>query len=126
MFRDNFHSYRSGREISSREKEIFTAGDESILYKAEPDYWKRAFSGINVKLMKAGSLPNAVHLLKTARSIGLQTMVGCMVETSLGISAALSLESMADYMDLDGFILLENEPFGLVNETDGIVGFSHS
>jgi L-alanine-DL-glutamate epimerase-like enolase superfamily enzyme len=99
-------------------------GDESILSKAEPEYWKQAFSGINVKLMKAGSLPNAIHLLKTARSIGLQTMVGCMVETSLGISAALSLESLADYMDLDGFILLEHEPFGLVNETDGIVRFT--
>ena len=112
--------------LLSQQSPVPIWGDESILYKAEPDYWKQAFSGINVKLMKAGSLPNAVHLLKTARSIGLQTMVGCMVETSLGISAALSLESLADYMDLDGFILLENEPFGLVNETDGIVGFSHS
>jgi len=101
-------------------------GDESILSKAEPDYWKQAFSGINVKLMKAGSLPNAIHLLQSARNEGLKTMVGCMVETSLGISAALSLESLADYMDLDGFILLQNEPFGLVNETDGIVGFSLS
>lgn len=99
-------------------------GDESILYKSEPEYWKQAFSGINVKLMKAGSLPNAIHLLRSAKKEGLKTMVGCMVETSLGISAALSLESLADYMDLDGFILLQNEPFGLVKETDGVVMFT--
>jgi L-Ala-D/L-Glu epimerase len=48
-------------------------------------------------------------------------MVGCMVETSLGISAALTLESLADYMDLDGFLVLENEPFHRVLERDGIV-----
>jgi L-Ala-D/L-Glu epimerase len=99
-------------------------GDESILSDAEPDFWIQAFSGINIKLMKAGSLPNAVNLLKIARSAGMQTMVGCMVETSLGISAALSLETLADYMDLDGFILLENEPFGLVKEQDGVVLFT--
>lgn len=96
-------------------------GDESVLYQAEPDFWRQAFSGINVKLMKAGSLSNALQLLQTARQHGLQTMVGCMVETSIGISAALALESMADYMDLDGFLVLKNEPFGWVDELGGIV-----
>ena len=96
-------------------------GDESILKDCEPDFWKSAFHGINVKLMKAGSLENAIHLLQSARAAGLQTMVGCMVETTLGISADLSLESLADYMDLDGFLVLENEPFHRVKERDGIV-----
>jgi len=95
--------------------------DESVLGNADPDFWKMAFSGINVKLMKAGSFDNAIHLLKTARLAGLKTMVGCMVETSLGISAALALESLANYMDLDGFLLLENEPFHLVKEKNGVV-----
>lgn len=99
-------------------------GDESILYHPEPDYWKSAFKGINVKLMKAGSFFNAIQLLKTAKQHGLQTMVGCMVETSIGISAALELESLADYMDLDGFLLLRNEPYGLVKEENGMVGFT--
>jgi len=99
-------------------------GDESILNVAEPEYWKVAFKGINVKLMKTGTIANAIHLLKVARTIGLKTMIGCMVETSLGISAALSLESLADYMDLDGFLLLENEPFGLVKEKNGMVELS--
>jgi L-alanine-DL-glutamate epimerase-like enolase superfamily enzyme len=51
-------------------------------------------------------------------------MVGCMVETSLGISAALSLGSLADYMDLDGFLVLQSEPFALVKEENGIVAFN--
>ena len=72
-------------------------GDESVLHTPEPEYWKAAFKGINVKLMKAGSFTNAINLLKTARANGLQTMLGCMVETTVGISAALALESLADY-----------------------------
>jgi L-alanine-DL-glutamate epimerase-like enolase superfamily enzyme len=97
-------------------------GDESVLNLPEPEYWQQAFHGINVKLMKAGTFDAAISLLQTAKSLGLKTMVGCMVETSLGISAALALESLADYMDLDGFLVLRNEPFGLVKEEKGVVG----
>ena len=96
-------------------------GDESVLHTPEPEYWKAAFKGINVKLMKAGSFANAIALLKTARSIGLQTMLGCMVETSVGISAALGLESLADYVDLDGFLLIQNDSRKWVEERNGII-----
>jgi glutamate racemase len=80
-----------------------------------------AFHGINVKLMKTGSLSRAVEMLRLARAAGLKTMIGCMVETSVGISAAMELESLADYMDLDGFMLLQEEPFRLVEEKGGRV-----
>lgn len=96
-------------------------GDESVLATAEPEFWQAAFSGINVKLMKAETLSNAIHQLRLARECGLQTMIGCMVETSVGISAALALASLADYVDLDGFLLLENEPFGGVKEEGGVL-----
>ena len=96
-------------------------GDESVLGKSEPEYWKEAFSGINVKLMKTGSIGNAVQMLKAAKAEGLKTMIGCMVETSIGIAAAMQLESLADFMDLDGFLLLENEPYGRVGEGKGLV-----
>ena len=99
-------------------------GDESVLDQAEPEYWLKAFKGINIKLMKAGTLSNAIYLLTEAKRIGLKTMVGCMVETSVGISAALSLGALADFMDLDGFLVLENEPFQLVYEKGGKVFFS--
>lgn len=99
-------------------------GDESVLNEAEPGYWKEAFSGVNVKLMKAGSLATARHLLESARNSGLQTMVGCMVETSLGISNALRFESLADYLDLDGFMVLQTDPFGKVVEENGILSLT--
>jgi L-alanine-DL-glutamate epimerase-like enolase superfamily enzyme len=99
-------------------------GDESVLGESEPEFWQEAFSGINVKLMKTGSIRNAVRMLKDARSAGLKTMIGCMVETSIGIATAMQLESLADYMDLDGFLLLENEPFGRVSEMNGVVSLT--
>lgn len=96
-------------------------GDESVLYEPDPEFWQAAFAGINVKLMKAGSIQGALDLLKTARSLGLQTMLGCMVESSIGISAAWTLESLADYVDLDGFLFLQKEPFELVEEKEGLI-----
>ena len=50
-------------------------------------------------------------------------MIGCMVETSLGISSALNLAGLADYIDLDSFILLQHEPFGLLKEENGVLSF---
>ena len=114
-------SFRSEYQWLASQSDIEIWGDESILNEPDPEFWKSAFSGINVKLMKAGSFACAIEMLKVAKNIGLKTMVGCMVETSLGISAALSLESLADYMDLDGFLVLKNEPFGILKEKDGMV-----
>jgi L-alanine-DL-glutamate epimerase-like enolase superfamily enzyme len=96
-------------------------GDESVLSDPDLPFWSRAFDGINVKLMKAGSFENAICLLKTARSAGLKTMIGCMVETSLGISAAMALESLAVFIDLDGFLLIQNDPFHKVEEKKGTI-----
>jgi L-alanine-DL-glutamate epimerase-like enolase superfamily enzyme len=117
-------SMRDAYPVLKERSRIEIWGDESILGQAEPDYWKRSFSGINVKLMKAGSLSNSIAMLKSAKEAGLKTMLGCMVETSLGISAAMQLESLADFMDLDGFLLLEKEPFHLVRESQGRVSLT--
>ncbi len=117
-------SKRDAYPVLKEKSSVEIWGDESILGKAEPDYWKKSFSGINVKLMKAGSLSNSIAMLKSAKEAGLKTMIGCMVETSLGISAAMQLESLADYMDLDGFLLLESEPFQLVQESQGRVSLT--
>lgn len=104
-----------------KKAELDIWADESVLSLAEPEYWSACFAGVNVKLMKAGPISNAVHLLQAARQAGLKTMLGCMVETSVGISSALALESLADYLDLDGFMVLKNEPFGLVEECQGMI-----
>ncbi|HAR20836.1 MAG TPA: dipeptide epimerase [Cytophagales bacterium] len=93
--------------------------DESITDEADFDYLAESFHGINVKLMKAGGYLNAIHLLKEARKRGLKTMIGCMVETGLGISSGLHLASLAHYLDLDSFLFLKNDLYPLVSEMDG-------
>jgi L-alanine-DL-glutamate epimerase-like enolase superfamily enzyme len=68
------------------------------------------YHGINVKICKCGGLTPALKMLREARQLGLQTMVGCMVESSIGISGAAQLLPLLDYADLDGAVLLAHEP----------------
>ena len=97
--------------------------DESIESLVDFSQIKQQFDGINVKLMKAGSYHNAVYLLSKAKTHNLKTMIGCMIETSLGISSALNLASLADYVDLDGSLIVANEPYDLVKENNGKLSF---
>lgn len=85
--------------------------DESC--PAVPDVLKcvGAFDGINIKLSKCGGIRPAVQMIHTARSAGLKIMLGCMVETSVGIAAAAHLAPLVDYIDLDGHLLLADDPF---------------
>jgi len=93
--------------------------DESITDDADFSLLKKMFDGVNIKLMKAGGYFNAIRLLKETKANHLKTMIGCMVETTLGISSAMNLCSLADYSDLDSFLLVKNEPFKLIEERDG-------
>lgn len=95
--------------------------DESVCDDADFGLITQQFDCVNMKLMKAGGYLNGLHILQQAKAHGLQTMIGCMVETSLGISSALSLCGYADYADLDGFLIVKNEPLHLTHESDGIV-----
>ncbi|MCP4245948.1 MAG: dipeptide epimerase [bacterium] len=77
-----------------------------------------AVDGINIKLSKCGGLVEALRMIREARASGLALMLGCMVETTLGVAAAAHLASLVDYVDLDGHLLLADDPFtGL--ELDG-------
>lgn len=80
-----------------------------------------AYHGINIKLMKAGSLQQALKQKQQAQKQGLKTMLGCMVETSLGISLALQIAAEFDCIDLDGFLFFKEEPFKLVHEENGLL-----
>ncbi|OFY64096.1 MAG: hypothetical protein A3H98_04800 [Bacteroidetes bacterium RIFCSPLOWO2_02_FULL_36_8] len=93
--------------------------DESITNEMNVELISEQFNGINMKLMKAGGYLNGIKILKSARHFNLETMIGCMVETSLGIYSALNLVSLADYIDLDGFLVVKDEPFGFVTERNG-------
>ena len=95
--------------------------DESVTAAADFAAIARQFHGVNVKLMKAGGYRNGLRLLRQTRAHGLQTMLGCMVETSLGIWSALQVSALANVRDLDGFLIVRHEPFGLVREAHGLL-----
>ncbi len=67
--------------------------------------------GVNIKLMKAGGLREAMRMIAVARAHDMQVMLGCMVETSVGITAAAHLAPLVDWADLDGNLLVTNDPF---------------
>lgn len=85
--------------------------DESILASFDEALFPEIFHGINVKIMKTGGVEKAKELLILAKKYGMQTMIGCMIESSLGISEAYTLCSLCDYVDLDGALLINNDPY---------------
>jgi L-alanine-DL-glutamate epimerase-like enolase superfamily enzyme len=66
---------------------------------------------VNVKLAKCGGLRRALEMIHVARAHGMLVMLGCMVETSLGIAAAAQISGLVDFVDLDGAMLLADDPF---------------
>ena len=86
-------------------------GDEAIQNVDDLIENKDVYSGINIKLMKCGGLNQAMKMINVARAVGLKVMVGCMTETSCAVSAAAQLSPLADWCDLDGNLLISNDPF---------------
>jgi L-alanine-DL-glutamate epimerase-like enolase superfamily enzyme len=76
--------------------------------------------GINVKLAKSGGIREAVRMVHAARALGLGCMLGCMVESGLGISAGTQVASLFDHVDLDGNLLLAHDPWPGVPFVDGV------
>ena len=93
--------------------------DESISTLADIYKVKDAFDGINIKLMKCGGLREALKMIHAAKAAGMKVMLGCMIESSVGISAAAQLSPLADYADLDGNVLIVNDPFDGVRNDRG-------
>jgi L-alanine-DL-glutamate epimerase-like enolase superfamily enzyme len=76
--------------------------------------------GINIKLAKSGGIREAMRMAHAARALGLGVMLGCMIESGLGISAACQVASLCDHVDLDGNLLLSHDPWPGVQLVDGI------
>jgi L-alanine-DL-glutamate epimerase-like enolase superfamily enzyme len=85
--------------------------DESCIRLQDVPRLINAYDGINIKLMKCTGLREAIKMIHSARSCGMKVMVGCMVETSVAITAAAHLSPLVDYADLDGSVLTTNDPF---------------
>jgi L-alanine-DL-glutamate epimerase-like enolase superfamily enzyme len=112
-------SFRALREINPRIPVVIDEGVKDLL-----DVGRAAgyADGINIKLAKSGGIREALRMIHAARALGLQVMLGCMIESELGIAAAAQIASLVDYVDLDGHLLISNSPFtGLGFREGGVV-----
>lgn len=101
-------------EDMTRLKEFSTIpliADESFTGAEDLETISTTFHGINLKLMKVGSIHKAFQIIGYARKLGLKIMIGCMIESALANTAAALLSTWADYADLDSFKLLHDEPY---------------
>jgi L-alanine-DL-glutamate epimerase-like enolase superfamily enzyme len=98
---------------------LTTIGDESV--QRLPDVLKAhgVYNGINIKLMKCTGMREGHRMLELARSLGMKVMIGCMTETSCAISAAAQLSPKVDWADLDGNLLITNDPFSGMKIKEG-------
>ena len=85
--------------------------DESCVTLEDVPRMAGRVDGINIKLMKCGGISQALKMIATARAHHLQVMLGCMVESSVAITAAAQISPLVDYADLDGALLVANDPF---------------
>ena len=98
--------------------------DEAIQRLADVPSVKGVYHGINIKLMKCTGMREAWKMVNYARTEGMKVMVGCMTETSCAVSAAAQLSPGVDFADLDGNLLITNDPFEGVKVVDGRITLS--
>jgi L-alanine-DL-glutamate epimerase-like enolase superfamily enzyme len=116
-----------GLRLLRRRSPLPIAADESCHTAADVPRLAGVVDVVNIKLAKCGSLREAVRIVHCARAHGMGVMLGCMVESTLGIAAALQLAPLVDYVDLDGAALLAEDPFrGPGLEPDGSLRFNQT
>ena len=93
--------------------------DESCVHPEDIPRIAPYFDGVNIKVDKAGGLRQAMRMIEMARALKLKVMVGCMVSSSLAITAAAQLSPLIDYADLDGNLLIKNDPYDGVRVVNG-------
>src|SRR5215210_2067360 len=100
--------------------------DESCLFATDIGKLAGAVDGINIKLAKCGSLREALRMVHTARALDIQVMAGCMIESSLGISAISQISPLLDFADFDGAALLSSDPFRGTSIAGGTIRLSEA
>ena len=113
-----------GSKVVYENSHLPIIADESCIVETDVEKCYNHFHGINVKLMKCGGLTPAKRMITKAKSLGLKTMVGCMTESSVGISAIAHLTPLLDYVDMDGALLLKNDIAKGVTLNNGDIVFS--
>ncbi|HKE00506.1 MAG TPA: dipeptide epimerase [Planctomycetota bacterium] len=105
-------------EVTARSP-IPVVADEATLRVSDLRAAAGAYAGVNVKLSKCGGITRALDMLTVARALGLKVMLGCMIESSLGIAAGVAIAPLFDWVDLDGNLLVANDPFAGLEMRDG-------
>ena len=95
--------------------------DESCRFAEQIPSWAHMVDGVNMKLMKCGGITGALRIISTAKAFGLKTMIGCMGESSMSISAGAALTGMIDHIDLDSHLNLDPDPCTGALMIDGII-----
>ena len=101
----------AGLKFVREHSELPIIADESVKRASDIPALAECVDGINIKLVKCGGLLEARRMINVARAHGLSVMLGCMIESSLGITAAAHLTPLVDYADLDGNLLIVNDPY---------------
>ncbi|SEF84053.1 dipeptide epimerase [Algoriphagus boritolerans] len=105
-----------GKDDLEGMKEVFkhsklpVMADESCIVESDVKKCHGLFHAINVKLVKAGGITPGLRMIHEAKSLGMKTMVGCMTESSVGITAIAHIAPLLDYVDMDGAMLLTKDP----------------
>jgi len=99
------------RRLRARNPGVIIFADESIRSPQDVIDHVDAVDGVVIKLMKSGGIKPAMHMIETARSFDMHVMLSCMVESSVGVTAAAHLASLCEYVDLDGPMLIKNDPY---------------
>jgi L-alanine-DL-glutamate epimerase-like enolase superfamily enzyme len=118
----DLESFRALRDLDSLPPIIVDEGCQDLSDVAPAAGYA---DGINIKLAKSGGLREALRMVHAARALGLRVMIGCMVESQLGVAPAAQIASLADWVDLDGHLLLADEPFRGLQFEEGRVLPSH-
>lgn len=93
--------------------------DEACLRPADIPKLADAYDGVNIKLDKAGGILQAYRMIQIAKALGMKTMLGCMISSSVTVTAAAQLTPLVDYADLDCNLLISNDPFAGVKVKEG-------
>ena len=97
--------------------------DEAYISSADLKHCAEFYHAVNVKLVKAEGISGGYKALKAAREAGLKTMLGCMIESSILITAGAHLAELTDYLDLDGNLLISNDPYLGATAENGLFSF---
>src|SRR4051812_37585355 len=112
------HQFEENKWVRSK-VHIPVIADEACQHASDIPKLKEAYDGVNIKLDKSGGMLEAYRMIQIAKSLGMKTMLGCMISSSVTVTAAAHLSPLVDWADLDGNLLIANGPYRGVRVENG-------